>query len=291
MISAAWILGVSFFFFIFAALAYIVGTKPDQPVAALLPDENGTGEKDGGGTRKIVREKVSHRISDLLEAIEFVAKEIETNDGRKILIIVEDLDKSDLSTAKELFYGHATTLLAPQVTIVYTFPTALRHDNDWMQVQMNFPNCLILPNLKTQSRSGEPDQAGLGCIRSILTKRVEERLFTSDALPALARYSCGIPRELVALARRACLESMKSQKPSIDETAVELAAKAKRMDYQVLLTAEQLVLLREVHQTRQVKNDEAHRALLHNLSVLEYRNDGVWYDVHPVILPLLNQGS
>ena len=56
MISAAWILGVSFFIFIFAALAYIVGTKPDQPVAALLPDENGTGEKDGGGTRKIVRD-------------------------------------------------------------------------------------------------------------------------------------------------------------------------------------------------------------------------------------------
>jgi len=31
--------------------------------------------------------------------------------------------------------------------------------------------------------------------------------------------------------------------------------------------------------------------LLHNLSVLEYRNRAVWYDVHPVIKPLLSEGA
>jgi Cdc6-like AAA superfamily ATPase len=157
-----------------------------------------------------------------------------------------------------------------------------------MQVEMNFPNIYILPNLKTQLRDGAPDKEGPPRLRDILTRRVEETLFTSNALTALAELSSGIPRELIALARRACLEARKSDRPLIDEEAVKQAARSKRMDYQVLLTTQQLDLLRQVQRTKRVENDEAHRALLHNLSALEYRNDeGVWYDVHPLIKPLL----
>lgn len=241
-------------------------------------------------TRTIVREKVQIRLSDLLESIDLLSREIERSTQRRVLAIVEDLDKTDLDTAKELFYGHATSLLAPRVSIIYTFPTALRHDNDFMQVEMNFPNVYILPNLKTQFRGGKSDEEGLARLREILTKRVEEKLFIPEALTTLAELSSGIPRELIALARRACLEARKSNQSVIDEKAVERAARSKRMDYQVLLTAAQLNLLKQVQQTKRVENNEEYRALLHNLSALEYRNDeGVWYDVHPLIEPLLTE--
>jgi hypothetical protein len=243
-------------------------------------------------TRTTVRETVSHRLSDLLESIDLLAREVEKNTKQRILVIIEDLDKTDLNTAKELFYEHATSLLAPPVSIIYTFPTALRHDNDFMQVEMSFPNVYILPNLKTRSRNGEKDEAGLARLREILTKRVEVSLFMPEVLTTLAELSSGIPRELIALGRRACLEAMKSNQPRIDANHVEKAARSKRMDYQVLLTTEQLVLLKQVEQTKRVENNEAHRALLHNLSALEYRNDvGIWHDVHPLIKPLLNEGN
>lgn len=50
---------------------------------------------------------------------------------------------------------------------------------------------------------------------------------------------------------------------------------------------DQRALLRTVHADKSINNDEAHRDLLHNLSVLEYRNGSVWYDVNPLVLPLL----
>jgi len=75
-------------------------------------------------TREIVREKVSHRIGDLLENIDILSREVERHSGRRVLIIVEDLDKADLGTAKRLFYEHARSLAAPEVTVIYTFPTA-----------------------------------------------------------------------------------------------------------------------------------------------------------------------
>jgi hypothetical protein len=61
-----------------------------------------------------------------------------------------------------------------------------------------------------------------------------------------------------------------------------------RNDYQVLLTSSQIDILKKVHQTKSVENDELHRALLHNLSVLEYRNKDIWYDIHPIVVPLLS---
>ena len=83
---------------------------------------------------------------------------------------------------------------------------------------------------------------------------------------------------------------MEAKKSTIDEEAVEQAAARMRIDYEVLLTSEQLHLLRGVRERKRVENDEAHRALLHNLSALEYRNgEGVWYDVHPIVRPLLEE--
>ena len=242
-------------------------------------------------TRTSIREKVQSRLSDLLESVAFLAEEIKRVTGRKLLAIVEDLDKADLDTAKQLFYSHATSLLAPPISIIYTFPTALRHDNDFMQIEMNFPNVCILPNLKTRLHDGTPDETGAMRLRAILTKRVSETLFAPDVPERLAELSSGIPRELIALSRYATLEARKMGHPNITLKAVERAARRKRMDYEVLLTSKQLNLLRKIHETKIIENDEAHRALLHNLSALEYRNSRVWYDVHPLVEPLLPEAS
>ncbi|MFH1742404.1 MAG: hypothetical protein ABIH23_25655 [bacterium] len=240
-------------------------------------------------TRKTIREKVGPRLSDLLLAIDLLSREVEKNTNRRVLVIVEDIDKTDIAKAKELFYGNATSLLAPRVPIIYTFPIALRHDNDFMQIQSNFPNPYGLPNIKTRARNGTLDEEGLGQLRNILTKRVDESLFTSESLNSLAELSGGIPRELITLARQACLEAIKSDAGVINENAVQPAASKRRRDYQVLLSKAQVKLLKQVEKTKEIDNNEDYRALLHNLSVLEFRNEDSWYDVNPVVKPLLTR--
>ncbi|NKB67795.1 MAG: hypothetical protein GKR89_12095 [Candidatus Latescibacteria bacterium] len=238
-------------------------------------------------TREIVREKVSRRLSDLLENIELLSREVERHTGKRLLMVVEDLDKTDLDTATNLFYKHANSLLAPPVSVIYTFPIAMRHHNDFMQIEMNFPNLYILPNLKVRDRAGKPSEEGVDCLRRILTCRVTEGLFRDGALEALAALSGGIPRELIVLARQASLEARGAGLESLEVAEIERAAQRKRTDYQLLLTSEQLRLLQLVQRHKRVENDTEHRALLHNLSALEYRNSGVWYDVHPLVEALL----
>ena len=239
-------------------------------------------------TREIIREKVSPRLSDLLENIDFVAREVERVTRKRLLFIVEDLDKTDLAKSKSLFYDYASSLLAPAVSIIYTFPIALRHDNAFIQIENYFINSYVLPNIKTCHRNGIEDPQGRSCLQDILTLRVADSLFEAGVLSQLAQYSGGIPRELISLARLACLEALKTKASIIIPASVDRAILRKRMDYQVLLSQEQLQLLAKIYQTKKVDNDEPFRQLLHNLSALEYRNDiGVWYDVHPLVAALL----
>jgi len=241
-------------------------------------------------TRTLVREKVEPRLSDLLENVDLLSREIERATGQRVLVIVEDLDKADLIRARELFYGHALSLTSPACCAIYTFPTALRHDNDFIQIRQSFSELVVLPNFPVDHRDGSPDEAGLARLQQILTLRAEERLFTPGASAELVKWSGGLARELIILARQACLLAMEAEKRTIDEGVVAQAATRMRIDYEVLLTSQQLDLLRGVQDGKRVENDEHHRALLHNLSALEYRNDeGVWYDVHPIVRALLQE--
>jgi hypothetical protein len=238
-------------------------------------------------TRISIRKTLGHRFYDLLENIEFLAQEIKTVSGRPVLAIVEDLDKTDLNTSESLFYRHATNLLAPRLSIIYTFPIELRLDANFMQIKSNFPNTEALPNIKIRHRNDSPDPTGLTLLREILTKRVHEELFTPQALDLLISHSGGIPRELIAMARLACLWARESDQAVIDEKAAEQAIRNRRRDYQLILTKEQINLLKVVARDHWVENEGKNQPLLKSLSALEYRNDEVWYDVHPLVVPLL----
>ncbi len=238
-------------------------------------------------TRKEIRETVSPRLSSLLEMIDLLARSIEAETGKKVLAIVEDLDKVDSGPVKQLFYDHATSLSEPRVSIIYTFPIALRHDNDFAQVKMNFPTVQVLPIFKIRTKSGEIDAEATELCGEILARRVRRELFDNNAIGELSALCGGVPRNLISLGKQACLESMVDEKATIDSASVRAAALSSRRDYEVLLSHEQLSLLRKVHRTKEVDNDEPHRELLHNLSALEYWNDDVWYDVHPTVEPLL----
>jgi hypothetical protein len=239
-------------------------------------------------TRTSVREIVSKRLSDLLEYIKDLVKEVERVETKRVLFIIEDLDKTDLGIAKKLFYDHATSLAAPEVSIIYTFPTALRHDNDFIQIRMSFPNVYNLPNIKIKTKDGAISNDGIDKLKQILTKRVRQELFRGESINNLVYLSSGIPRELISIARMACLDARLSGKDYVEDNHVQSAARKSLLDYQVLLTKKQLELLRTIQKTKTVENTEQYRDLLHNLSAIEYRNEFIWYDVHPIILPLLN---
>jgi hypothetical protein len=238
-------------------------------------------------TRKIIREKIEPRLAQLLERVNLIVGEVESQSNKKVLIIIEDLDKADLANAKEIFCGHSMSLTQPDCSIIYTFPIALRHDNDFINICLNFDEPSVLPIFKIQTHTGARDENGIRELQRIILSRIESRLISPAAIERITLLSGGLPRELVTLARRACLIAIRRDATEISEEIVLEAANRHRNDYRVLLTRQQVELLKQVQSEKSMENDESHRALLHNLSVLEYRNHHIWYDVHPIVRELL----
>ncbi|MEZ4606333.1 MAG: hypothetical protein R2865_05895 [Deinococcales bacterium] len=78
--------------------------------------------KAEASTRTSIRTTVSHRLRDLLTGLETLSKDIERLTGRKLLYIVEDLDKTDLHVAETLFFKHAQSLTEPRSLSSTPFP-------------------------------------------------------------------------------------------------------------------------------------------------------------------------
>ena len=242
-------------------------------------------------TRELVREQAELRLNQLIENINFVIDSIRRAIKRDTLIIVEDIDKLDLKLAANLYFQHATSLTAPKAHIIYTFPTALRYTNDFMQIRRNFDEDLTLPNIKVKQRDGAAHAEGQKMLRQVIGERMQAELITPEAIDLLVEMSGGIPVTLIDLTQRAILQALTRQASQIQIEDVHPALDKERADYQVVLTQEHLALLRQRAADKAIVNDTLNRECLHNLSLLEYTNANPWRDVHPIVLPLLEEAK
>lgn len=242
-------------------------------------------------TRRTVRQKVEPRLSELLEKVNYVLDEVRRRSRKRVLIIVEDVDKLDLPQARALFLEHAIPLTEPKAHIIYTFPVALRHLNDLPQIRNNFGQRFVFPNVKIFERDGSPCQAGRQTMTQVVSRRMASDLITEQALEEVVTASGGVMLTLVQLVQSAATYALSQGREAIDEESVHKVIADVRNDYQALLTQQHYATLRRRRQDKSLVNEEEVRDLLHNLSLLEYRNDQVWCDVNPIVAPLLEGES
>ena len=105
-------------------------------------------------------------------------------------------------------------------------------------------------------------------------------------------------RELVRLGRECCTECMVQceLEPDCDSIQVNdeiltIAVRNLRNDFarQIGAMNEGYSALKDVYDTLKRSQAESFTELLHGLMVLEYENDALWYDLHPIVLDLLKR--
>ena len=239
-------------------------------------------------SRTIVRKKLSASLQTLIKAIDDLARHLERHLNKKILVIVEDLDKANLPTARNLFFEHGRSLSDPPVHLIYTFPVALRHTNEFKAIETYFQS-FDLPNIKTHTRVNAPVPTGLDKLKQVITLRVADGLFEPGSLELLAEKSGGLLRTLIDLTNEACLLAIVNKRTKVSVADVEVAVGKERASYARSLQPTHYTALRETRKTKIIENTQEYQDLLFNLSVLEYRNDdpNPWYDVHPIVQDLL----
>ncbi|MFQ5456264.1 MAG: hypothetical protein ACE5EA_08695 [Nitrospirota bacterium] len=241
-------------------------------------------------TRVTMRRKIGPRFSELVDKINLIIREIEEKTSKEVLIIIEDLDKTDLDRADKLFFQHGRSISSIHSKIIYTFPIALRYSGNFAQISRTFDDNFILPNITIFDKRGNNNPRGEEILREAILKRMEEHLIEEETIREVIRLSGGVILELIILIQKSANYALTYKKTVIDQDIIKRVVREIQNDYRIMLREEQYEILKMVNgdeEKKRIVNDRIGQELLHNLSLLEYRNDEVWVDVHPIVRHLL----
>ncbi|MEM8501916.1 MAG: P-loop NTPase fold protein [Cyanobacteria bacterium P01_D01_bin.1] len=254
--------------------------------------------------REEIKEIYQNSVSDLATQIDLIATEIQIATKKPILVIVDDLEKLDLAVFRTLFQEHINSLYLPNIRIVFTIPIAAIRD-PVLVATMNARSQIIQLSVtkffhreQAHQSDAEPIEGSIETLQAILEKRIPEELIEPETKQEIIMLSGGVLREMVRLARECCRECMSriDEDPEqadvkIDADVLKEAAKNLRIQFSRTLGSNMFTLLAKTYQefAPPDANSAEFLKLLHGLYVLEYENDELWYDLHPLILDLLKR--
>jgi nucleoside-triphosphatase THEP1 len=254
--------------------------------------------------REEIKETYERRVSELAQHIDQIAAAIQGATDKEVLVIIDDLDKLDLGVVEPIFRDNINALFSPQIRILFTIPIAVVREPELVEILETQSSILLLSVSKffTRAASHQPDaqpiEANVTRLESILQRRIDADLIDPEVLRQMVLLSGGVLRELMRLGQECCRECMlrfelepEIRDVKIDSEILAAAVRELRKQYARPLGNNLYGLLQQTYQsfTPPDVGDPKFLELLHGLYVLEYENDDLWYDLHPLVTDLLKR--
>lgn len=283
------------------------GLKAEVPFSKLMATF-----KVSPTTRAQIRKIVEPHTPSLIEALnDFIQEAMSKTSEQttdKLVLIVDSLDRippilreNEPSNHEQIFINRGEQLKMLNCHVIYTVPISLVYSGRGTDLRDIYDaEIQVLPMVMVRDEDGNICDSGLEIMRALVRERVRyntgvlptQRLVgdifdTQETLDQLCLMSGGHMRNLMQMAQEAIKQT--STLP-ITKKAVRLGITKARNIYRNTVYDPQWPLLAKVSRTKEILNDEAHRELLFNRCILEYRYSNqegemtCWRDVHPLLL-------
>jgi nucleoside-triphosphatase THEP1 len=256
--------------------------------------------------RDEIKTKFARRISDLVDRINDIASAIQADYRQEIMVVIDDLDKLDLATVDRVYRENISALFQPQFRIIYTIPMAATRDMSLKGIIQNATSNKIqsmwatklFPRGGDRAPNASPVAASVRVFEQILYKRLPQELIAPEATQMMIVKSGGALREFIRLASQCCGLCLKQLRRTpnqqdliITPEILKNAITNYRIDLTEPLGENRYQILLDVYQNYLPKDgmDQDFLDLLHTLYILEYRNDDLWFGVHPVVQEILQR--
>lgn len=245
---------------------------------------------------KHARELLS-AVSALLHAVQVALEAKKGDTHRGVVIIIDNLDRvtrTDVFSEDQfnhLFIEPSDIYTSLPCHLVLTVPTALVHSQAAAKIPFLYGSApRVIPNLPTRCRDGDPNSAGLEKCREVVELRCNyagttmDQVFSPVQVEELCECSGGHFRLLMTLVRQSI--SLHPSLPVSPQALNESIADLSRFYGRCVRGETSRNVLRQVARTKQIPDDAVVLTLMENLLLFEYADeDGVWYDVNPLINP------
>ena len=292
---------------IFRQMGEILGTRLEiteiglsvglATITAQLRDSSGNSQ-----LRNLLRARLGVTTPTIIKAIneELIAtvkQKLEQQSEKKLIVIVDDLDKLNPSSAESIFLDQGRLLRKLQCDIVYTFPLALRFSNIFFQLAEQFTDTSILPMIPIWYQNGSQNEDAIQVLVQMvlkrafplfprfeepdLTRRIRMIFDSSDSLNKLCIISSGNLRLLFLILRKWIVNQ--ENFPLLIEK-LEDDIQERLNELRIAITDDEWALLRKVVKTKKLAGEEKYQQLIYSQFVYEYRErDGLWYKVNPIL--------
>ena len=210
--------------------------------------------------------------------------------GKKILVLISDLDKIDLESAREIFLTSSLAITKLKICAILTFPLTLKYEKQFIQMYRAFNHIYFMEALPIHLPGGKFDYESLEKLKEILSKRMAEKLIEPEVLDQILQLSGGIPFELINIVRECCKIAIRDGFSFIDIENLNEAISRIRATYQIALSKKDQAILRDINLFNRKVNNEDLTRLLNQYWVTEYGKwDNVWYDINPILIDLIKE--
>jgi energy-coupling factor transporter ATP-binding protein EcfA2 len=259
-------------------------------------------------TRRQISIEFASKISELVTKINELQSYIESDSGKQVLVIIDDLDKLDLGVAEIIFSKNIQSLLDPNLRIIYTLPIAtLREVSITASIDTYIKKIYMMPVTKFFSKADVrkldrlPDRDCLNVFLEILERRLPLNSIDADTEQQIILLSGGVLRELIRIVDRCCdrvklelrgqikRQQWDAPEVKIDRRILNGVITELQIEYSRPLGQIDFEMLLAIYREFKPQNAESQRFLdlLHGLHILEYTNAKLWYDLNPIVHDLL----
>lgn len=269
--------------------------------------------KDDPTFKKRLQENLRGHVARLVQeardfAVSVVKKvrELEDDPDKKVVYLIDSVEHirgvgqdagGVYKSVENLFSAHAENLHFDLLHMVYTIPPYLTPLAPGLGRYLGGGMVCYLPSVHILHRDGTEDENGLQIMRKIIQCRYPdwEGIVTKDQLSGMALSTGGDFREFFRLIRGVLLKAVNTKELPISDSVIEEASNHLRRDMLPIAKEDKEWL----HKISMSKDSE-----LENISelprlarffdtglVLNYRNGDYWYDVHPLLKPVINHDA
>lgn len=236
------------------------------------------------------------QVQNLVSILNLMAQEIRNNTCKKLLVIVDDLEKGDSDAHRKMheriFQDNFDTLVQPNFSIIYTLPVYFR-GLESSRIPADHLYAFSAVRLYEQKYKGmdkpplNHDSEGYRLMRSFIEKRIVDfsNIFESEEVfEEILRIGGGLFRETERAMTDAAFIADLYDSEKIDLKTVEKVFNEVKKEYQPAIRGSAVKILKEVLRKPNgwVPGIEP---FLQSKAVVEYENGDLWLDLRHVLKP------
>lgn len=252
----------------------------------------------GTDERVVRRLEVEPRIKEMVRCLNGVIDDVQAKASpRPLVLLVDGLDWQPTAMAA-LNFAETTFLAEPACRVVYTAPIIVRYGVRFAGVARYF-QIVEFPNVRLYERDRPDviDRRGYRTLQEVVRRRLlslglkPAQVITASALDVLVKASGGLMRDLIRLVQDATVKAEVAGRARITRAIAQEAVDDLRRWYAGHLTSRYHQELGRVHRAHELSGSVEGEELLRVNMILSYLNRDIWFDAHPILWPLLEQGG